>query len=158
MQVSEKKLKNVSNLNLDPTQRVGNGSSMGSSPVLSPKGFSPRSMNGGAVRRPLTTVSPDFVFPPGGIPSLRLPTVFQLFLSLSPPSGYHEIIESVLFWISMHFQYIPVTLAEVYSSVGKSVSWIVCVVWLCWHYFFCHRIARRVSILDSSSGHRSCHR
>ena len=75
LQVSEKKLKNVSNLNLDPAQRMGNGSSMSSSPVLSPRGFAPRSMNGGASRNSLTSVSTDFVFPPGGIPSLHLPTV-----------------------------------------------------------------------------------
>lgn len=75
-QVSEKKLKNVSNLNVDPSVRHGNGNLVGSSPVQSPKGYAPpRSINGGAVRRTLPPISSDFVFPPGGIPSLHLPTV-----------------------------------------------------------------------------------
>lgn len=71
-------MKNVSNLNIDPSHHLGNGNAMGAGPVLTPRPFSPRSMNGGAVRRPVTNVSPDFVFPPGGIPSLRLPTVIVL--------------------------------------------------------------------------------
>ncbi|KAG0555082.1 hypothetical protein M758_12G146800 [Ceratodon purpureus] len=75
--VSEKKMKNVSNLNVDPAHHMGNGSSVGANPALSTGPFSPRSMNGNGVRRPVTNVSPDFVFPPGGIPSLRLPTVWS---------------------------------------------------------------------------------
>ncbi|CAM6088586.1 unnamed protein product [Calypogeia fissa] len=75
--VSEKKVKIVSNLNVDPSVRAGNGSLVGTSPVLSPKGFAPRSINGGAVRRSFPAISNDIVFPPGGIPSLHLPTVWS---------------------------------------------------------------------------------
>ncbi|CAK9212613.1 unnamed protein product [Sphagnum troendelagicum] len=73
--VSEKKLKNVSNLNLDPTLRLGNGNLTSSNPVLGQRGFTPRlSMNGGAVPQP-PLIGHDFDFPPGGIPSLHLPLV-----------------------------------------------------------------------------------
>jgi serine/threonine-protein phosphatase 2A regulatory subunit B len=75
--VSEKKMKNVSHLNIDPSQHMGNGNVMSSGPVLNPRPFPPRSTSGGAVRRPVTNISPDIVFPPGGIPSLRLPTVWS---------------------------------------------------------------------------------
>lgn len=92
-------MKNVSNLNVDPAHHMGNGSSVGANPALSTGPFSPRSMNGNVVRRPVTNVSPDFVFPPGGIPSLRLPTVSILAYYLQygghilcchwlPQSGY----------------------------------------------------------------------
>ncbi|KAH9531232.1 hypothetical protein CY35_19G026600 [Sphagnum magellanicum] len=75
--VSEKKLKNVSNLNLDPTLRLGNGSLTSSNPVLGQRGFTPRlSMNGGAVPQP-PLIGNDFDFPPGGIPSLHLPLVWS---------------------------------------------------------------------------------
>lgn len=75
--VSEKKVKNVSNLNLDPAQHLSNGNSMVASPVPSSRPFSPRLMYGNGVKRPVTSINPDFVFPPGGIPSLRLPTVWS---------------------------------------------------------------------------------
>jgi serine/threonine-protein phosphatase 2A regulatory subunit B len=78
--VSEKKLKNVSNLNLDPTLRLGNGSLTSSNPVLGQRGFTPRlSMNGGAVPQP-PLIGNDFDFPPGGIPSLHLPLVVVFLL------------------------------------------------------------------------------
>jgi len=74
-------MKNVSNLNLDPSQHVSNGNPA-ANPAVNHSPFSPRSMNGNGVRRPVTNVSPDFVFPPGGIPSLRLPTVIILVFCL----------------------------------------------------------------------------
>jgi hypothetical protein len=78
--VSEKKLKNVSNLNLDPTLRLGNGNLTSSNPVLGQRGFTPRlSMNGGAVPQP-PLIGNDFDFPPGGIPSLHLPLVVVFLL------------------------------------------------------------------------------
>lgn len=70
-------MKNVSNLNLDPAQHLSNGNSMVASPVPSSRPFSPRLMYGNGVKRPVTSINPDFVFPPGGIPSLRLPTVIH---------------------------------------------------------------------------------
>ncbi|KAG0556649.1 hypothetical protein M758_11G067800 [Ceratodon purpureus] len=71
--VTEKKLKQVKNLNVDPGAR-GNGSPMTSSMGLNLKSFAPRLSNE-AVNRPAPAISPDFVFPPGGIPSLHLPSV-----------------------------------------------------------------------------------
>ncbi|CBI35975.3 unnamed protein product, partial [Vitis vinifera] len=49
--VQEKKVKKISDMNLDPSKAVGNGN------------------------RSYSYLSNDFSFPPGGIPSLRLPTV-----------------------------------------------------------------------------------
>ena len=75
MQVTEKKLKQVKNLNVDPGAR-GNGNPMTNSLGLNLKSFAPRlSMNEVSVNRPTPAISPDFVFPPGGIPSLHLPSV-----------------------------------------------------------------------------------
>jgi len=73
--VTERKLKQVKNYNVDPGAR-GTGSSMSNNLVLNPKGIVPRlSMNGGVVNRSIPAINPDFVFPPGGIPSLHLPSV-----------------------------------------------------------------------------------
>lgn len=84
VQVTEKKVKQVKNLNVDPGAR-GNGSLLTNSMLLNPKGLAPRlSSNGGPVTRS-SVISQDFVFPPGGIPSLHLPSVvvrascFQVF-------------------------------------------------------------------------------
>ncbi|XP_024403121.1 serine/threonine protein phosphatase 2A 55 kDa regulatory subunit B beta isoform isoform X3 [Physcomitrium patens] len=72
--VTEKKVKQVKNLNVDPGAR-GNGSLLTNSMLLNPKGLAPRlSSNGGPVTRS-SVISQDFVFPPGGIPSLHLPSV-----------------------------------------------------------------------------------
>jgi serine/threonine-protein phosphatase 2A regulatory subunit B len=78
LQVTEKKIKQVKNLNVDPGAR-GNGNLMTNSMGLNLKSFAPRmSMNEVAVNRPKPAISPDFVFPPGGIPSLHLPSVVVL--------------------------------------------------------------------------------
>ncbi|KAG9456566.1 hypothetical protein H6P81_001074 [Aristolochia fimbriata] len=70
--VQEKKVKRISEMNLDPSQVVGNGNIAGSSALGSSKIFVP---NGGCSERPYNCLSNDFSFPPGGIPSLRLPVV-----------------------------------------------------------------------------------
>ncbi|XP_024359596.1 serine/threonine protein phosphatase 2A 55 kDa regulatory subunit B beta isoform isoform X2 [Physcomitrium patens] len=75
--VTEKKVKQVKNLNVDPGAR-GNGNPLSNNMMLNPKGFAPRlSMNGVAANRSTPAISPDFVFPPGGIPSLHLPSVWS---------------------------------------------------------------------------------
>ncbi len=92
--MAEKKLKNVSNLNLDPAVRLGNGSSVSSSPVLGLRGFTPRlSMNGGAVPQP-PLLGSDFDFPPGGIPSLHLPLVVVIYLhfEIVPPLSLSQLV------------------------------------------------------------------
>ncbi|XP_024389245.1 serine/threonine protein phosphatase 2A 55 kDa regulatory subunit B beta isoform [Physcomitrium patens] len=66
--VSEKKLKQVSNLNIAPGV-YGNGSAISSSLSLNPTGFCPRSRS-----FPFSSDS-DFMFPLGGIPALHLPSV-----------------------------------------------------------------------------------
>lgn len=77
-QVTEKKLKQVSNLNIEPSARA-NGKPLTDGAVLNPKGFPLRSsMNGGPLSRPGPVMNPDFEFPPGGIPSLHLPMVLVL--------------------------------------------------------------------------------
>ena len=76
-QVQEKKVKKISDMNLDPSKAVGNGSVASSSNSTSPKLCL---ANGGSPDRSYNYMSSDFSFPPGGIPSLRLPTVVVLNL------------------------------------------------------------------------------
>ncbi|KAH9664841.1 serine/threonine protein phosphatase 2A 55 kDa regulatory subunit B beta isoform [Citrus sinensis] len=64
-EVQEKKVKKIADMNVDPSKAVGNGNVASSSNNVSPK---PYLANGGSP-------SKEFSFPPGGIPSLRLPTV-----------------------------------------------------------------------------------
>ncbi|KAK8274328.1 hypothetical protein V6Z11_D10G067400 [Gossypium hirsutum] len=63
--VQEKKVKKISEMNLDPPKAVGNGCVASSSNSNSP---TPGLANGGSPDN-------DFSFPPGGLPSLRLPVV-----------------------------------------------------------------------------------
>lgn len=70
--VQEKKVKKVSDVNLDPSKAVGNGSVASSSISSSPKPYLP---NGGCPDRSYGYQSNALSFPPGGIPSLRLPVV-----------------------------------------------------------------------------------
>ncbi|XP_062154651.1 serine/threonine protein phosphatase 2A 55 kDa regulatory subunit B beta isoform isoform X1 [Alnus glutinosa] len=70
--VQEKKIKKVSDMNLDPSKALGNGSVASSSNSVSPKAHL---ANGGYPSRLYGYLSSDFSFPPGGIPSLRLPMV-----------------------------------------------------------------------------------
>ncbi|CAD5169202.1 unnamed protein product [Musa acuminata subsp. malaccensis] len=69
--VEEKKVKKISEMNVDALQAVGNGS-ISSSSMTSPIGYLP---NGGCSERPYGHLSYDLSFPPGGFPSLRLPVV-----------------------------------------------------------------------------------
>ncbi|PPD92263.1 hypothetical protein GOBAR_DD10807 [Gossypium barbadense] len=67
--VQEKKVKKISDMNLDPSKAVGNGSIASSStPKLC-------LANGGSPDRSYNYLGNDFSFPPGGLPSLRLPVV-----------------------------------------------------------------------------------
>lgn len=67
-------MKNVTNLNVDPSSKIGNGTSAGNT-GSSPRGFSSRMLSNSPSRPPVLPLSNDLVFPPGGFPSLRLPTV-----------------------------------------------------------------------------------
>ncbi|XP_038995599.1 serine/threonine protein phosphatase 2A 55 kDa regulatory subunit B beta isoform-like isoform X2 [Hibiscus syriacus] len=67
--VQEKKVKKISDMNLDPSKAVGNVSVASSS---SPK---PCLANGSSFDGSYNNLSNDFVFPSGGLPSLRLPVV-----------------------------------------------------------------------------------
>ncbi|XP_039053696.1 serine/threonine protein phosphatase 2A 55 kDa regulatory subunit B beta isoform-like isoform X1 [Hibiscus syriacus] len=67
--VQEKKVKKISDMNLDPSKAVGNGSVASSS---IPK---PCLVNGSSFDGSYNNLSNDFVFPPRGLPSLRLPVV-----------------------------------------------------------------------------------
>ncbi|XP_024026859.1 serine/threonine protein phosphatase 2A 55 kDa regulatory subunit B beta isoform isoform X1 [Morus notabilis] len=70
--VQEKKVKKVSDYNLEPSKAVGNGSIASSSNSSSPK---PYLANGGSPDRLSSVLSNDFSFPSEGIPSLHLPVV-----------------------------------------------------------------------------------
>ncbi|XP_062008580.1 serine/threonine protein phosphatase 2A 55 kDa regulatory subunit B beta isoform-like isoform X3 [Rosa rugosa] len=68
--VQEKKVKKVSEMNVDPSKTVANGSVGSSSSLSNPK---MHLANGGC--QSFSSLSNDISFPPGGIPSLRLPQV-----------------------------------------------------------------------------------
>ncbi|KAL0010195.1 hypothetical protein SO802_005303 [Lithocarpus litseifolius] len=70
--VQEKKIKKISDMNLDSSKAVGNCSVASSSNSLSPR---PYLANGGCPDRSYSSLSNELSFPPGGIPSLRLPMV-----------------------------------------------------------------------------------
>ncbi|EPS65566.1 hypothetical protein M569_09211 [Genlisea aurea] len=70
--VREKKVKKISEMNVESSKAAGNGSLTSSSISYSSKqGLS----NGINHDRPYNSLSNDLSFPPGGIPSLRLPVV-----------------------------------------------------------------------------------
>lgn len=71
-QVQEKKVKKIADVNADTSKGAGNGS-IASSSV--PSGAKQSLANGGHPDRSKNTLSNDLSFPPGGIPSLRLPVV-----------------------------------------------------------------------------------
>ncbi|XP_050380926.1 serine/threonine protein phosphatase 2A 55 kDa regulatory subunit B beta isoform-like isoform X1 [Argentina anserina] len=68
--VQEKKVKKVSEMNVDPSKTVANGSVASSSSLSNPK---IHLANGGC--QSSSSLGNDISFPPGGIPSLRLPQV-----------------------------------------------------------------------------------
>ncbi|CAJ1955373.1 unnamed protein product [Sphenostylis stenocarpa] len=70
--VQEKKVKKISEMNVDPSKSMGNGCIASSSNSSSSR---PYLANGGSPDRSYNYISNDFSFPPGGIPSLRLPMV-----------------------------------------------------------------------------------
>ncbi|KAK8931296.1 Serine/threonine protein phosphatase 2A 55 kDa regulatory subunit B beta isoform [Platanthera zijinensis] len=67
--VQEKKVKKISEMNVDPSQAARNGPSSSTS---CPRVFLP---NGGCSGGPYNNLSYEFNFPPGGFPTLRLPVV-----------------------------------------------------------------------------------
>ncbi|XP_038700680.1 serine/threonine protein phosphatase 2A 55 kDa regulatory subunit B beta isoform-like isoform X2 [Tripterygium wilfordii] len=77
--VQEKKVKKVCDMNMDPVNDVGNVPIVGSSTSTSLK---PCIANGKCTEKRVGHSSCDFEFPSGGIPSLRLPTVTSLEMSL----------------------------------------------------------------------------
>ncbi|XP_059645577.1 serine/threonine protein phosphatase 2A 55 kDa regulatory subunit B beta isoform isoform X2 [Cornus florida] len=77
--VQEKKVKKISDMNVDPSKAVGNGGVASSSVSSSPKQCV---ANGGYPDRSYNYLSNDFSFPAGGIPSLRLPMVLSQETSL----------------------------------------------------------------------------
>lgn len=69
--VQEKKVKRISEMNVDPSQAAGNGN-ISSSNTASPRVYLP---NGACSEVPYKNLSHDINFPPGGFPTLRLPVV-----------------------------------------------------------------------------------
>ncbi|KAJ9549392.1 hypothetical protein OSB04_021935 [Centaurea solstitialis] len=70
--VQEKKIKQISNLNVDPSRSMNNGFVSSSNVPTSIKACS---TNGGSIDNPLSCRGNNFSFLPGGITSLRLPMV-----------------------------------------------------------------------------------
>ncbi|KAF7843458.1 serine/threonine protein phosphatase 2A 55 kDa regulatory subunit B beta isoform isoform X2 [Senna tora] len=70
--VQEKKVKKISDMNVDPSKAMGNGGIASSSNSSNPR---PYLANGGSPEKSYSNLSNDLSFPPGGIPSLRLPVV-----------------------------------------------------------------------------------
>ncbi|WCJ39580.1 Serine/threonine protein phosphatase 2A 55 kDa regulatory subunit B beta isoform [Euphorbia peplus] len=70
--VQEKKVKKISEMNVDPSKAVGNGTVASSS---TPSSAKPVIANGGWLEKPYSCPSNDFTFPAGGVSSLRLPVV-----------------------------------------------------------------------------------
>ncbi|XP_044486540.1 serine/threonine protein phosphatase 2A 55 kDa regulatory subunit B beta isoform-like isoform X2 [Mangifera indica] len=77
--VQEKKVKKISEMNLDPLKGVANGSVASSSNASNPKIYL---ANGGCLDKSYSSPSNDCFIPPGSIPSLRLPTVTSNEISL----------------------------------------------------------------------------
>ncbi|XP_057976934.1 serine/threonine protein phosphatase 2A 55 kDa regulatory subunit B beta isoform isoform X2 [Malania oleifera] len=77
--VQEKKVKKISEMNVDPSKSVGNGSVSSSSVSTSPRAHL---ANGGCPDRSYSYLSNDFAFPTGGVQSLRLPVVTSQETSL----------------------------------------------------------------------------
>ncbi|OAY84428.1 serine/threonine protein phosphatase 2A 55 kDa regulatory subunit B beta isoform-like isoform X2 [Ananas comosus] len=69
--VQEKKVKLITEVNIDASQAVGNGRIARSST----NGPTTNLLNGGCSERPYNYLNNDFSFPSGGFPSLRLPVV-----------------------------------------------------------------------------------
>lgn len=98
--MQEKKVKKVSDYNLEPSKAVGNGSIASSSNSSSPK---PYLANGGSPDRLSSVLSNDFSFPSEGIPSLHLPVVVVLNLFCNPtPLGMFRNLNLCLFEHSLN--------------------------------------------------------
>lgn len=74
LQVLEKKVKKVAEMNLESSSQSCNGAS-GGSQLLNSRSSTPWVENGSLSQCVGPTLSNDFVFPPDGISSLHLPTV-----------------------------------------------------------------------------------
>ncbi|XP_015884527.1 serine/threonine protein phosphatase 2A 55 kDa regulatory subunit B beta isoform isoform X2 [Ziziphus jujuba] len=77
--VQEKKVKKVCDMNVDPSKAVGNGPVVGCTSTSS----RPYLANGGCKERPISYLSNDVSFPPGGFSSLHLPVVTSHETSLT---------------------------------------------------------------------------
>ncbi|KAL2539146.1 Serine/threonine protein phosphatase 2A 55 kDa regulatory subunit B beta [Abeliophyllum distichum] len=77
--VQEKKVKKISEMNVEPSKSAGNGSIASSSVSPSPKQYL---ANGGCPDRSYNSLGNDVSFPPGGILSLKLPVVTSFETSL----------------------------------------------------------------------------
>ncbi|XP_031091918.1 serine/threonine protein phosphatase 2A 55 kDa regulatory subunit B beta isoform-like isoform X2 [Ipomoea triloba] len=70
--VLEKKVKKISEMNIEPSRSIVNGSAASSSVSMTPK---PHLTNGGYPDRPYNCLSNDSSFPASGISALRIPVV-----------------------------------------------------------------------------------
>lgn len=131
-QVQEKKVKKISDMNMDRSQVAGNGVIAGSSVSTAPEVGLP---NGRCSDRPYNYSSSDFVFPPGGVPSLRLPVVVVLTLVY-----WFCWFRIVLVWNSWEFSVHPIyhchpcqkviIMVFLLSPIGSvKYGWSITTVW-----------------------------
>lgn len=76
-------------MNIDPSKAMGNGSIASSSNSSNSK---PHLANGGSSDKSYGYLSNDFSFPPGGLPSLRLPSVVVFNLQPSPLNSVFQYL------------------------------------------------------------------
>lgn len=96
-QVQEKKVKKISDLNIDPSRGVAKGSMPSSSVSSSQKQYL---ANGCYTDGSSECLSNDLSFPPGGLPGLRLPVVIGLKL-------YMHCLSSGIKFFYMHWFLLP---------------------------------------------------
>lgn len=92
-QVQEKKVKKVSDYNVDPSKAVGNGSTASSSNSSSLKAYL---ANGGSPERPSSSLGGNLSLPAEGISSLHLPVVVVLY----PLTSLYDLLTAAPFTIS----------------------------------------------------------
>lgn len=97
IQVQEKKVKKISDLNIDPSRGVAKGSMPSSSVSSSQKQYL---ANGCYTDGSSECLSNDLSFPPGGLPGLRLPVVIGLKL-------YMHCLSSGIKFFYMHWFLLP---------------------------------------------------
>lgn len=89
-------------MNVEPSKSAGNVSIASSSFSPSPKQYLP---NGGCQDRSYNSLSNDVSFPPGGVPSLKLPVVVTKLYFTCISTDIYSIHPSFMHSISTRYMY-----------------------------------------------------